>query len=250
MIADFADAQHGGFFFTATDHESLLARAKDPFDGALPGGNSVAIRVLVDLARATGDSRYLDQAGKALDAFSASLSRNPAGSPLMLVALDEYLDARSAPAPAPTPVASVAAPKSIKSGVLTATVPSSVAVEPGRTVEIPLTLAIRDGYHLYANQPGNDEVIPTAVTMARAEGLELDGVNYPKGTPRTLEANGPETMNLYEKEVTIKVRLKANSSPGEKPITLRVKYQACNDRSCLAPATLEVPVAIEVGERR
>ena len=60
MIADFADAKDGGFFYTADDHESLLARPKDPIDGVLPGGNSVAVRNLVALAAATGEPRYLD----------------------------------------------------------------------------------------------------------------------------------------------------------------------------------------------
>ncbi len=50
MIGDFADTREGGFFSTAADHESLLARPKDPFDAALPSGNSVAIRNLVALA--------------------------------------------------------------------------------------------------------------------------------------------------------------------------------------------------------
>jgi hypothetical protein len=248
MIADFGDARHGGFYFTATDHESLLARAKDPLDGAVPAGNSVAIRALVALAKSTGDTHYLDVAAKALDAFSASLARNPAGSPLMLVALDEYLDARGGGAP---PAITTAAPKSVTQGVVTATV-GAVAVEPGKVVEIPITLAIRDGFHLYANDPGNEEVIATAVSLARVEGFALDDVAYPKGTSRTLEANGPEKMNLYENEVTIKARIKADAglAPGRREVTLRVKYQACNDRSCLAPATLEVPVAVEVRGRR
>ena len=56
MIADFADTKDGGFFSTADDHESLLARPKDPFDDALPSGNSVAIRNLVALAAATGEA--------------------------------------------------------------------------------------------------------------------------------------------------------------------------------------------------
>ena len=60
MIADFADPEEGGFFYTADDHESLLARPKDPYDDALPSGNSVAIRNLVALAAATGEARYLD----------------------------------------------------------------------------------------------------------------------------------------------------------------------------------------------
>ena len=247
MIADFADAEHGGFYYTATDHESLLARGKDPSTGAVPAGNSVAIRVLVAVAKATGDARYLDVAAKALDAFSASLARNPAGSPLMLVALEEYLDARGES----TSPAVAAAPKSVTRGVVTATCPS-VAVEPGKVVEIPLTLAIRDGFHLYANDPGNDEVIATVVSLARVEGFDLDDVVYPKGTSRTLEANGPEKMNLYENEVTIKARIRAQAGlpPGRRDVTIRVKYQACNDRSCLAPATLEVPVAVQVDPRR
>ena len=56
MIADFADSRDGGFFFTAGDHESLLARPKDPYDGALPGANSMAALDLLALHRATGRS--------------------------------------------------------------------------------------------------------------------------------------------------------------------------------------------------
>ena len=82
MIADFADDTQGGFFYTADDHESLLARPKGATDGALPAGNSVAIRNLVALAAATRQPRYLDQAGKALDAFSATLAQTPGAMPL------------------------------------------------------------------------------------------------------------------------------------------------------------------------
>ncbi len=65
MIADFEDREQGGFFFTAVGHESLLARAKDPFDNALPSGNGMAILDLMALYRATGEASYRDHAGKA-----------------------------------------------------------------------------------------------------------------------------------------------------------------------------------------
>ena len=77
MIADFEDREEGGFFFTATGHESLLARAKDPFDNALPSGNSMAILDLMALYAAVGDVSYRDHAGKALHAFSSSLVAGP-----------------------------------------------------------------------------------------------------------------------------------------------------------------------------
>ena len=93
MLRDFEDHEEGGFFFTADDHESLLARPKDPFDNALPSGNSMAIVDLIALHRVTGESSYLDHAGKAIDALSAMLSQNPAALPLTLVGLQQYIDA-------------------------------------------------------------------------------------------------------------------------------------------------------------
>jgi uncharacterized protein YyaL (SSP411 family) len=92
MLADFADAKDGGFFFTASDHESLLARPKDPFDGALPGGNSTAVLDLLALHRATRLGHYLAAAKKALESFSAVLDENPSAMPVMLLGLQEYLD--------------------------------------------------------------------------------------------------------------------------------------------------------------
>ena len=87
MIADFEDKEEGGFFFTASDHEQLLARAKDPFDNALPSGNSVAILDLIEIYRITRQTSYLDRAGKALAAFGTAIVRVPAALPLMLVGL-------------------------------------------------------------------------------------------------------------------------------------------------------------------
>jgi uncharacterized protein YyaL (SSP411 family) len=92
MIADFADDRDGGFFFTADDHETLLARSKDPFDDALPAANAVAARALLALHRATGEPRYRELAGKTLEAFSGFLAQDPASMPTMLIALQEYQD--------------------------------------------------------------------------------------------------------------------------------------------------------------
>jgi uncharacterized protein len=100
MRADFVDARNGGFFFTASDHESLLARPKDPHDGALPSGNSMAVLDLLALHQATGEKRYLDDARKTLEAFSSELAENSQAMPLMLLGLEEYLEIASAP-PAP-----------------------------------------------------------------------------------------------------------------------------------------------------
>ena len=114
MIADFEDRDDGGFFFTAHGHESLLARAKDPFDNALPSGNSMAIVDLMALYGLTGEVAYRDHAGKALDAFSSSLSQAPGAMPAVVVGLEQYLDSRperlAVKLPAASPIDDVPTP--------------------------------------------------------------------------------------------------------------------------------------------
>ncbi|HUI27611.1 MAG TPA: thioredoxin domain-containing protein, partial [Candidatus Kryptonia bacterium] len=88
----FLDRTGGGFFFTADDSESLLARTKPAYDGAEPAGNSVALLNLLRLAEFTANDRYRQLAEQSLRAFSAALTRNPSALPLMLGGVDFYSD--------------------------------------------------------------------------------------------------------------------------------------------------------------
>jgi uncharacterized protein YyaL (SSP411 family) len=91
MIQHHADAKHGGFYFTANDHEKLFARSKDQYDGAQPAGNSVALWNLARLAQLTGDKKYNEEAARGLKAFGPSLKESPTGLAFMLMGLDEFL---------------------------------------------------------------------------------------------------------------------------------------------------------------
>ena len=91
MIKFHADADNGGFFYTANDHEKLFARAKDQYDGAQPSGNSLAARNLVRLWQKTEDGKYRDLAEKSLKAFASSLENNPTGLSTMAEAVSLFL---------------------------------------------------------------------------------------------------------------------------------------------------------------
>ncbi|MEW6250886.1 MAG: thioredoxin domain-containing protein [Planctomycetota bacterium] len=88
MLRHYWDETASGLFFTADDGEALLARTKEVYDGALPSGNSVAMLNLLRLARITGDSELETKAAAIGQAFSADLSRAPAGHTQLLGALD------------------------------------------------------------------------------------------------------------------------------------------------------------------
>ncbi|MCO6459638.1 MAG: thioredoxin domain-containing protein, partial [Pirellulaceae bacterium] len=94
----FWDEKEGGFYFTSGDHESLLARIRDPLDGAQPAGNSVAAQNLLYLAAKLNEPAYRQRAERTIQAISGWLRTAPSGSPRMAVAVAEWLE--TAPQPA------------------------------------------------------------------------------------------------------------------------------------------------------
>jgi hypothetical protein len=91
MIEHFADGRRGGFFFTASDHETLITRQKDLQDNAVPSGNSMAALALLRLGKLTGRSDFLAAAEGTLQAAAAVIEQAPRAAGQMLAALDMYL---------------------------------------------------------------------------------------------------------------------------------------------------------------
>ncbi|HTQ02354.1 MAG TPA: thioredoxin domain-containing protein [Polyangiaceae bacterium] len=76
LLRDFGDAG-GGFFGTAAQHESLVARPKDTHDGALPSANAVAARLLVRLGRHFDRPELVERAREAVEAYGEFVRRAP-----------------------------------------------------------------------------------------------------------------------------------------------------------------------------
>jgi len=92
LLGHFEDRLDGGFFFTADDHEALIHRSKTFADEAVPAGNAVAVRGLLQLGLLLGEARYLDAAERTLRAAWPALERIPHAHASMLIALEEQLD--------------------------------------------------------------------------------------------------------------------------------------------------------------
>ncbi len=92
LLADFADPDEGGFYFTARGHEDLIHRPKPLGDESIPSGNGIAARVLQRLGHLLGEPRYLDAAAGTLRLAAESMRRIPYAHASLLAALDEYLE--------------------------------------------------------------------------------------------------------------------------------------------------------------
>jgi uncharacterized protein YyaL (SSP411 family) len=91
MLERFADPEHGGFFDTSSEHETLITRPKDIFDNATPSGNAVAADVLLRLALLTDNDHYRQAAQGVLDLLREPMTRYPLGFGRSLNALDFFL---------------------------------------------------------------------------------------------------------------------------------------------------------------
>ena len=92
QIELFWDEADGGFYFTSSDHPSLIVRVKDPVDGAIPAGTSVSAENLMYLSKHFPDGEYQAKLKATIIAALPMFRRGPAGIPRMAAVVAEYLD--------------------------------------------------------------------------------------------------------------------------------------------------------------
>ncbi|MFM9962934.1 MAG: DUF255 domain-containing protein [Planctomycetaceae bacterium] len=273
----FWDDKNGGFFFTATDHEELLARSKDRYDSVVPSGNSVAVRNLLRLASLNGNSAYRDKAEITLKATAGAMQDAPGGFANMALGLFEFLDKpkfgtsrttvdprvvtaadeqvveiAAKPKGEPTnPAPQANSPKSDKekkNEILSAEAHLNVNQLPaGGTCRIALVLDIKEGWHINQNPPADDLQIPTTFTMKTKHGSKLLNVKYPKG--HKFEFPGfLDPLLVYEGQIVLFGTLEVPEEAGGKTeeFELFVKYQACSSDRCEPPKTLKLGGKVDV----
>jgi len=105
---------------------------------------------------------------------------------------------------------------------------------------------LRDGFHVNSNKPNDEYLIPIRLTWDAAP-LQVEEVVYPK--PDTVKSTFSEKpLSVYSGtfDLVSKLKVPANATAGPVLATGKLRYQACNDRMCLPPKTLEIPLTVYV----
>lgn len=120
-----------------------------------------------------------------------------------------------------------------------------VAVKPGTEVTAPLRVEVQPGYHVNSDHPKDEFLIPLKLTWTSGP-LEAQSVSYPK--PEDIKV-GNEILSVFTGEFDLNTHFKApaNLSAGAAEMTGKLRYQACNNRMCFRPVTINVklPVVVE-----
>jgi thiol:disulfide interchange protein DsbD len=124
----------------------------------------------------------------------------------------------------------------------------------GKQVDVAVLMKIKEGFHVNARETTFDYLIPTDLKAEPADGFKFGAVKYPKGTLHKFNFAKDQALNVYADRVTllVPVTIEPRAPLGEQHLSLKLRYQACNNEVCLPPVTLPVDAVIHVssGESR
>ena len=246
MVARFWDEEVGGFFFTEASN-ALIVRSKFAQDSAMPSGNAVAAHALLDLAELTGQAHgsaelaeaYRSRAAQILSAFGGAMWAQPTASVHLTAAVERHLQASLSAA-----ALAVAQADSLVS--MRVELPAQQPVA-GEAFAVAVHLSIRPGWHINANPPSGDLLIPTSLTLNADWPLDFARVRYPAGRSQAFPALA-ETLSVYEDQVALWADLSLPLAAAGTAGYLRflVQYQACDEVRCLPPTELSQSVQVAV----
>ena len=224
MNDEFWDSENSGYFIgqVSASGAKLPTRPKAIYDNAAPTGNSLALKVLVQLWNRTGEDKYRERAERLVTAFSSLLVRSGSGLGFFLTGTNDLINGEIGP----------------HRYVAKGKVKASVAALDDKSVSVVIDVA--DGWHVNSDQPLQDYLIPTKLSLN--DGKPMTQVDYPQAVTRKLGFQRSE-LSLLEGKVQLTGVL-PETAVGSATTEIELQLQACSDEICLAPETLSFKVPL------
>ncbi len=124
--------------------------------------------------------------------------------------------------------------------------PERLSIKRGATAELKLRASLQPGYHVNSNAPNDEFLIPLKLTWAK-EPIETEQVVFPKPQLEHY-AFSEKPVSVFSGNFEIVTRFKAPGSarPGFQVVTGKLRYQACNNKECLQPRSMDVRFTADI----
>jgi len=111
-------------------------------------------------------------------------------------------------------------------------------------VQVKIPVAVKDGFHVNSNHPSEEYMIPLKLTWTQTGALEGGTVTYPKPAMEKYEfAETPLSVYTGGFELVVAFKVAANAPAGPGAASGKLRYQACSNRACFPPKTVDVTVS-------
>ena len=125
---------------------------------------------------------------------------------------------------------------------------SLTVFHPGSTGFIAVKGVIKDEWHINSDSPLDKYLIPTILEVTAPDGIIIKGILYPEPEMLKLEISD-QKMPLYHGTVNFGaiIEISGDIKPGEYRIRAALRYQGCNNMTCLEPAVAIEEITVRVG---
>lgn len=119
----------------------------------------------------------------------------------------------------------------------------------GKANMLKIDARIGAGWHINSGHPSAAYYIPTRVSLASVHGIKVGEVIYPAAQNISLPFAPGESLSVYTGPVEFGIRitpLVTHKTERSAALTIRIDYQACNERECLRPAAVTKSMALPI----
>lgn len=117
----------------------------------------------------------------------------------------------------------------------------SVELAAGKAQDVELRFRVEPGFHINSHTPKDGLLIPTVLKL-QAGSVHTADERYPAGSEFRLPIGAGETLDVYEGEFRVQLRLTAPR--GTSTLVGDLRYQACDNAACFPARMLPVKVAV------
>lgn len=133
------------------------------------------------------------------------------------------------------------------SGYLTVGQPDKAVGKRNASVQVKIPLSVRSGYHVNSNKPREEYLIPLRLTWTSTGALEGGTVTYPTPSIEKYEfAEQPLSVYSGSFDLVAHFKVKPDATAGPGAVSGKLRYQACSDRACYAPKTVDITVLYQI----
>lgn len=136
--------------------------------------------------------------------------------------------------------------KLVPADIVKITVPE-IVVHAGKSTVLKIKIEVKKGYHIQANKVNDDFLIPTNLEINDYNNIITGMPQFP--SPKKFKLEGSDILlDVYDGvfEIKIPTTVEKEIPKGKHILKASLQYQACDNKSCLFPKTIEFSFTLKV----
>ena len=125
--------------------------------------------------------------------------------------------------------------------------PDKLVGKRNAAIQVKIPLSVQQGFHVNSSKPLEEYLIPLKLTWTSAGALQAGAIDYPAPSVEKFEfAEKPLSIYSGNFDVVAHFKVAGNAQAGPGAVSGKLRYQACNDRACFAPKTLDITLLYQI----